>query len=298
MMDKNINLNLYRIFYEVAQYHSISDAAKSMYLSQPAISKAIKNLEKELDVMLFYRTLNGIILTDKGKELYELTSEALGTFRQAEKKMMENRNLEKGSLSIGVRSNVASFYLLDKILAFHKKYNKIDIMIIDRPSSSLLEMLSNNELDFVLDSVSAKDELDGFDVKPLDKFTHTFIVLPDLNILPGKEKYHLKDLKSLPLVLPVSHSSHRQYLNNLAKENDINFNNVISIETSELIYSMVKRGIGIGYILRDMVKNDIENGSLKEIKIYEKLPEVSLNLICKQRNLTEASRRFIDEYLK
>lgn len=298
MMDKNINLNLYRIFYEVAQYHSISDAAKGMYLSQPAISKAIKNLEKELDVMLFYRTLNGIVLTDKGKELYELTSEALGTFRQAEKKMIENRNLEKGSLSIGVRSNVASFYLLDKIASFHKKYNKIDIMIIDRPSSELLEMLSNNELDFVLDSVSAKDELDGFDVKPLDKFTHTFIVLPDLNILPKKEKYHLKDLESLPLVLPVAHSSHRQYLNNLAKENDTNFNNVLSIETSELIYSMVKKGLGIGYILRDMVKSDIENGELKEIKIYEKLPEISLNLICKERNLTEASRRFIDEYLK
>ena len=145
-MDKNINLNLYRIFYEVAQYHSISDAAKNMYLSQPAISKAIKNLESELNAMLFYRTLNGIILTDKGKELYGLVEEALGNFRQAEKKMLENKNLEKGSLSIGVRSNVASFYLLDKIATFHEKYNKIDIVIIDRPSSELLRMLSNNEL--------------------------------------------------------------------------------------------------------------------------------------------------------
>ena len=57
---------------------------------------------------------------------------------------------------------MASFYLLDKIATFHEKYNKIDIVIIDRPSSELLRMLSNNELDFVLDSVSAKDELDGF----------------------------------------------------------------------------------------------------------------------------------------
>ena len=90
-MDKNINLNLYRIFYEVAQYHSISDAAKNMYLSQPAISKAIKNLESELNAMLYYRTLNGIILTDKGKELYGLVEEALGNFRQAEKKMLKIR---------------------------------------------------------------------------------------------------------------------------------------------------------------------------------------------------------------
>lgn len=297
-MDKNINLNLYRIFYEVAKYHSISDAAKNMYLSQPAISKAIKNLERELDVMLFYRTLNGIILTDKGKELFLLVEEALSSFRQAEKKMMENKNLEKGSLSIGVRSNVASFYLLDKIADFHKKYNKIDIVIIDRPSSELLEMLSNNEIDFVLDSLSDKDELDGFDVKLLDNFTHVFVTLPNLKILSDKNVYHLKDLESLPLILPVSHSSHRQYLNNLAKENNTEFNNVLSIETSELIYSMVKKGLGIGYILKDMVKGDIDRGNLREIKIKEKLPDISLNLICKEKNLTEAPRRFIDEYLK
>lgn len=298
MMDKNINLNLYRIFYEVAKYHSISDAAKNMYLSQPAISKAIKNLEKELDVILFYRTLNGIILTDRGKELYELVEVALGNFRQAEKKMMENKNLENGSLAIGVRSNVASFYLLDKIAQFHKKYDKIDIMIIDRPSKELLQMLSNNELDFVLDSVSAKDELDGFDLKPLETFSHTFIMLPSLDILPLKEEYHLKDLDSFPLILPVAHSSHRQYLNNLAKENGAYFNNVLSIETSELICSMVKKGLGIGYILKDMVKKDLADGKLKEVKIAEALPDISLNLIYTERNLTEAPRRFIDEFLK
>ena len=98
--------------------------------------------------------------------------------------------------------------------------------------------------------------------------------------------------------MPVSHSSHRQYLNNLAKENNTEFNNVLSIETSELIYSMVKKGLGIGYILKDMVKGDIDRGNLREIKIKEKLPDISLNLICKEKNLTEAPRRFIDEYLK
>ena len=297
-MNKYVNLNLYRIFYEVAKYHSISDAAKDMYLSQPAISKAIKNLEKELDVLLFYRTLNGIVLTDKGKELYKLVEDGLGAFRLAEKKMIENKNLQKGSLSIGVRSNIASFYLMDKITEFHKKYNKIDIVIIDRPSKELLEMLSNNELDFVLDSVSMKDELDDFDIQQLATFSHVFVSLPEAKILPKQKEYSLRELKSMPLILPVSHSSHRQYLNNLAEENNVIFDNVISIETSELIYNMVKKGIGIGYILKDMVKGDVNSGNLKIIKIKEKLPEIKLNLICKEKNLTEASRRFIDEYLK
>ncbi len=297
-MDKNINLNLYRIFYEVAHYHSISDASKNMYISQPAISKSIKNLEKELNVMLFYRTLNGIILTDKGKELYELVETALGNFRQAEKKMKENALLEVGTLSIGVRSNIASFYLLDKIESFHKKYQKIDIIIVDRPSKELLRMLSNNELDFVLDSVSEKDELDDFDIKELEVFSHTFIAMPDFEFLPKKDEVVLKDLEEIPLILPVFHSSHRQYLNNLAKENDVIFKNVLSIETSELICNMVKKKLGIGYVLKDMVRDELEKGKLKEVQIHEKLPKVHLNLIYKEKNLTEASRQFIDKYLK
>lgn len=297
-MDKNINLNLYRVFYEVAKHNSISAAAKSIYLSQPAISKSIKNLESELGVMLFYRTLNGINLTEKGKELYEIVEGAFNKFREAEKKMKQDKNLEVGSLTIGVRSHIASFYLMDKVVDFHKKYNKLNIVIINRPSSELLKLLENNELDFILDFISDKDKLDYFDVKKLETFSHCFVCLSELDYKLNREICSLKDLEFLPLILPVSFSSPRQNLDFLAVNSKVEFKNVLSIETSELIYSMVKRGLGIGYILREMVKTEIEKGEFKEIEVIEELPDVSLNLIYKEKKLTEASRRFIDEYLK
>lgn len=297
-MNGNINLNLYRIFYEVAKHNSISDAAKNMYLSQPAISKSIKNLEKELEVMLFYRTLNGIVLTEKGKELFNLVEKAFNNFREAEKKMKQNKNLEKGSLAIGVRSHIASFYLMDKVVDFHNKYDKIDIVIVNRASSDLLKMLDNNELDFILDTTSEKDNLDGYTVEPLEEFSHCFVMLSDSNYLKNSKSYHLKDLEELPLILPVSLSTPRQYLECLAKDNKVKFTNVLSIETSELIYSMVRKGLGVGYILYDMVKKDIDDGILKQIKIKEKLPNISLSLIYKEKSLTEAPRKFIQDYLK
>lgn len=294
-MNKNINLNLYKIFYEVAKYNSISAASKNMYLSQPAISKAIKNLESELDVILFYRTLNGIILTEKGKELFLIVEQGLNSFRLAEKKMEENVKLQKGSLSIGVRSHIASFYLIDKIAEFHKKYNKIDITIISRPSAELLKLMSNNEIDFVIDSVSEKDELDEFSLEDLETLSHCFIALPDL---VNKNVQFLKDLEEMPLILPVAHSSHRQYLNAMLLKENIIFKNTISIETSELILDMVKKGLGIGYILRDMVKNDLDKKNLVEINVKEELPKISLKLIYKEKNLAEAPRKFIEDYLK
>lgn len=296
-MNRDLNLNLYKIFYEVAKNKSISAASKSMYISQPAISKAIKNLETDLGVVLFYRTLNGTILTDKGKELFAYVEEAFNSFRAAEKKMNENKNLAKGSLSVGIPAHIASFYLMDKIVSFHEMYPKIDITVVNRPSSELLKLLENNEIDFVIDTMSFKDELDCFNVRNLKTFSHCFVTLKDSNYLEEKEIYCLNDLKNTPLILPVFHSSHRQHLNALVKENNVKLENVLSIETSELIYSMVKKGLGIGYILYDIVRDDINNGILKEIKVKEQLPQVSLNLIYKEKNLTEAPLKFINDFL-
>lgn len=297
-MNKDLNLNLYKIFYEVAKNKSISAASKNMYISQPAISKAIKNLENDLGVVLFYRTLNGTVLTKKGQELFEYVEEAFNNFRAAEKKMNENKNLEKGSLSVGIPSHIASFYLMNRIVKFHETYSKIDVTIVNRPSSELLKLLENNEIDFVIDTMSFKDELDCFNVKKLTTFSHCFVALNESNFIEEKEEYCLKDLKNVPLILPVYHSSHRQHLDNLAKENNVVLENILSIETSELIYNMVKKGLGVGYILYDMVKDDIEKGKLKQIKVKEPLPQVSLNLIYREKNLTEAPLRFINEFLK
>lgn len=296
-MNKNINLNLYRIFYEVANYKSFSEAAKRMYLSQPAVSKAVKNLEEELGVVLFYRTLNGVIITDKGKELYAIVEEGLNSFREAEKKMEESKNMEKGSLAIGIRSNVASFYLMDKVVKFHECYPNIDITIINRPSYELLKLLDENVIDFIIDSLSPRDELDGFNVTNLITFDHCFVKSNKINSLNDDKVYSLKDLKDEQLILPVPLSSHRQYLDEILKESGVVFTNVLSIETSELIKNMTKKGLGIGYILKPMVELELKNGTLKEVKIKEKLPTLKIKLIYKEKALTEAPRRFIDEYI-
>lgn len=297
-MDKNLNLNLYRVFYEVTKYSSISAAAKSMYLSQPAISKSIKNLETELGITLFDRALNGIVLTEKGKELFTYVEEAFNSIRLAEKKMLENKNLEKGTLAIGIRSHIASFYLVDKIIEYHNKYPKIEITIINRPSYELLKLLNNNRIDFIIDISSYKDELDSYNVKDLSDLEHCFVTLNNENILPDKTEYTLSDLKNVPLILPVNHSSHRKILNQFAIDNNIRFQNVLSVETSELIYDFVKRGEGVGYILKDMIIKDVESGLLKIIDIKEDLPKASLKLICLEKRLTEASHKFISDYLK
>ena len=94
----DINLNLYKTFYNVTKYCSISKAAQYTFTSQPAISRAIKKLERELGVQLFYRTLTGVELTDIGKELLEFVEKSYNNLILAERRMMERETLERGKL--------------------------------------------------------------------------------------------------------------------------------------------------------------------------------------------------------
>ena len=98
MFKTDINLNLYKTFYNVAKYCSISKAAQYTFTSQPAISRAIKKLERELGVQLFYRTLTGVELTDIGKELLEFVEKSYNNLILAERRMMERETLERGKL--------------------------------------------------------------------------------------------------------------------------------------------------------------------------------------------------------
>ena len=95
MFQSNINLNLYITFYDVAKYGSFSKASECTFTSQPAISKSIKKLEKELGVQLLYRNTNLFQLTNKGKELLYFVEKSFNNLVIEEKNMLETKNLEK-----------------------------------------------------------------------------------------------------------------------------------------------------------------------------------------------------------
>ena len=145
MYKTNINLNLYKTFYDVVKYGSISKAAKYSFTSQPAVSKAIKKLEEELNIQLFYRNLNGVLLTDKGKELLYFVEKSYSNLIIAERTMLETENLEIGKLSIGMPSNIGSFFLFSLSISlrdmsqspiFLKKFRDFPVAMSLPPSST------------------------------------------------------------------------------------------------------------------------------------------------------------------
>ena len=201
MINDNINLNLYKIFYDVCKYGSFSKTAEMTYSTQSSISKSIKKLEEELETKLFYRNPHGIELTEDGKDLLYYVEKAYGNLLIAERTMIEKDNLERGKLNMGLPSYISSFFFFDKVIDFYNKYPNIEITLINGPHAYLLDLLDKHQIDFmVYSSIDINDK--DLDTVKLYTVKYSFVCRKD-----KYDKYKniksVEDLENIPLVLPI-----------------------------------------------------------------------------------------------
>ena len=207
----NIDFELYRIFYSVANNGNITKAANELMISQPAISKSIKNLEDQLGGQLFIRTKRGVILTKEGEEFYNYIKQAIEYITSAENKFTDLINLETGIIKIGISSTLTKQFLLPYLKLFHDRYPKIDIQIDTNVSSELFQKLRNGLIDIVILNLNGKEYGSDIEITKCKKINDCFIVNPDkFSELINKE-ISLKDLNNYPLILQSKGSNARDF---------------------------------------------------------------------------------------
>lgn len=298
MYKTNVNLNRYKTFYDVAKCGSISKAAQNSYTSQPAISKAIKNLEEELGAQLFYRKKDGVLLTPKGEELLYYVEKSYENLVTAERIMIETEDLKRGKLSLGMPSNIGAFYLFDKVIEFHKKYPNIEISVVTGGTKYLLDLLDSHKIDLMFDM--APVNIENNEELTCDKITtvkYCFAYKTGTNSFDVNKVNKLKDLKNVPLILPIVGTSNRNALDEVFNKNHVDVENVINIHTSEMIESFIKKDLGIGYIIYDVIKNDVKNKEISIIDFKEDLPSVDIEIVYNKKLLSAAPKRFVEEYI-
>lgn len=270
----NINLDLYRIFYIVAKNGSISSAANILYISQPAITFQIKKLEEQLGVSLFTRTKHGVLLTDEGHILFNYVKTAIDSIDNGENALSNLKNLDSGTIRIGVSTTICRYILMPYIEKFHEMYPNIDIQINNNLSNNLIKELRNGNLDILM---LFKPSFDNKDLKIQE--------LVDVqDIFVGNKKYfdlmhgktNLKDLEQYPLIFPSSSSNSRTYLNKYLKDNNSNLKPKLEVVSYNLIVDLIKAGFGIGYATKEFVSDEIKNKTLFEIKIKPSIQKRSI----------------------
>ena len=149
-MEVDFSLSAYRIFNAVAKTENISMAAKELYISQPAISKAIAKLEQNMSVALFTRNSRGVRLTEEGKQLYNYTRVAFDTLKEGEDAMKRIHRLGIGHIRIGVSSTLCKYMLLPYLKVFVEENPHIRFTIQCQSTFQTLALIEDGKLDIGL----------------------------------------------------------------------------------------------------------------------------------------------------
>lgn len=270
----NIDYELYRIFYIVAKNGNITRSSKELLISEPAVSKSIKNLEGYLGAPLFTRTKKGVNLTTEGITLYEYISKGIEYFKSSEAKFNELINLESGTIRIGINTTLTKEFLMPYLETFHKLYPNINIEIRTNLTSELKSMLKDGLIDMHILNLTNEETKNDFNIIKCKTITDCFV-----SNKPIKEKISIKELNNYPLILQDKNSNTRKFLDDFANKYEITLKPKIEIGSYYLVSEFSRIGLGIGYVTKNYIKNNLDNKELFIVPIKEKIPSREIGIL-------------------
>lgn len=273
----DVNYESYKIFYYVAKYQSISKAADSLLISQPAVSYQIKTLEETLGITLFVRTKRGVTLTDEGKVLFSYIEKGVESFINGENAITNLKNLDYGNIRIGASTTVSKYVLMPYLEEFHKQYPNIEINITNNLTENLLKELRNGNLDMLLLNLPMKETKDLKIEKVMD--VQDIFVTNNNFYQKMSGKINLNELNNYPLLFQKKPSNTRQYLEQYLKDNNVSLIPKMEIVSYNLIMDFLKIGFGIGYATKEFIKNELDNNELYELDVVPKVPKRYIGVV-------------------
>ena len=288
----DINLELYRVFNAVVRLKSFSGAARELYISQPAVSQAIKQLEEACGTRLFVREKRGVTLTGGGEVLYGYIHSALNLIEAGEHRIAEMNTLSAGELRIGASDSVSKWYLLPAIKRFHETYPGVTLRITNRVSIETLDLLRDGKIDigFVNMPISAQDVI----FEKCRSVHDIFIAGEKFTELRGK-KIPLAKLSEYPIIMLENASNSRRWVDRHFFSKGIALKPEVELGAHDLLLDYAGIGLGVACVIEEFSRQALNGGDMFRIEIEEPVPERSINACYLERiGLPVSARRFID----
>ena len=242
-MNSNINLNLLKYFYEAVNVGNITRASERLLVSQPAITKAIRELEAELNVKLLERSKKGVVPTEEGKILYEHIKGMFQDFNST-LSILENSKNNGGHLYIGATTTNFVNFIIDALRLFKDTHPNVHVHIFLEEMNVLNDMRRLGKLDILIKN--SYETLEDFNkIKSLeitDKFVVSRNYFPELE----EKKYNLYELLEYPFVLLSNITHGRRNFDQFLKDKNIDFKPTYEFNSYSLCKELIKNGFGIG----------------------------------------------------
>ena len=272
----DISLELYRFFYEVAKAGNVTKASEKLFVSQSAVSQAIKQLETKLGCKLFNRNARGVQLTTEGEVLYTFAREAMTLIENAQEKLSIMKSLQGGEIKIGASDTACSLFLLPYLEKFSTAHPEIHISVINRTTQELIKLLKNGSVDISFVNLPvAYDEL--LEISPVMQIHDCFVAGAKYSYL-AESAIRLRDLCKYPILMLDSSSNSRKHIETFLASHEIEIKPSIELESLSLLSELAKIGLGIAATIKEDVQNMIDCHELYELRFFETLPTRNLGL--------------------
>lgn len=281
--DMQINLELYRVFYVVAKTGSLTKAKKELFISQPAISQAIKQLETQLGGRLFIRTGKGMELTSEGKVMFEYVEQAYGLITIAEKKFRQMKGIAFGEISIGASDTLSKYFLINYIRRFREQYKDITIRITNRGADENISLLKAGKIDMAIINNTHALEEPTVEFCPCATVGECFVCNRDW-IDRFDHPLTAAEVTGYPLIMLERKSSTRREIEDAIVSAGGTVHPTLELCSVDMIVECAKIGMGIGLVTKEFVTDELAKGQLYEVPISFALP---------RRDITVATMRSV-----
>ena len=286
-----ISYDYYRIFYYVAKYGNLSQAAKQLLNNQPNMTRAIKNLEGELGCPLFLRTNRGMKLTPEGERLYAHVRIAFEHIEAGEAEITESRTLQTGTVCVAASEVALRCLLLPVLKEFRLLHPGIHIRISNHSTPQALQAVKNGEVDFAIITTPAEVEsgLKMVELKPFYEVLvggRTFTALSSQNL-------SLKELNNYPLISLSDESMTRAFYRQFFLDHGAVLKPDTEAATTDQMLTLVKSELGIAFLPQTMAQDALARGEIVQLHLQEIIPQRSICLVYDHhRPLNTAARKF------
>lgn len=266
----NVNMEYYKVFYYVCVYGSLTAAARELCISQPAVSQAVRQLEKEVGIKLFVRTSKGVLLTREGKLLYGYVKAGIEKILEGEKTVERILGMDMGEVCIGASDMTLQFFLLPYLEEFHKEYPNIKVSVSNAPTPETIKSLEEGRIDFGV--VTTPFECGpGMNQIPVKSIRNVFIAGNSFSHLKG-EILDYKELSSLPCIFLEKNTSTRSFMDDFLMKQGIELKPEFELAISDMIVQFAKRNMGVGCVMEGFSRDAVDRGDVFELTFNMEMP--------------------------
>ncbi len=280
----DVKLEQYRIFYKVALSGSFTAGAEALFLTQSAVSQAIRSLENTLGVELFIRGKRGVELTQAGETLLGYVSNALSLLEQGQSQLAKARALEGGELRIGVGDTISRHLLLPALEQFNRLYPKVVLRIHNGMSREAIDLLRAGRVDLAL----ANMPIDETGVCRVGE-----IPIHDCFVM-GRGYAHrvggpiaFDQLNEHPLILLEGKSSSRRFLDHCMAEHGVVLHAEFELGSHDLLLDFAAADLGLACVVEEFSKSMLESGAVIRVRTPE-LPARSVGIFTLRKHTPPA----------